>query len=223
VPNETRKALPDGTTVFERVLPGPDRMYPDTDSAPIPIHNADIERTRSALPPSVAASMASMDAWGIPSDCQGFILKRNLFRQLQALIEEEDLPARFAGTLLGHTLRHVCGDCTGDVRWILGLARKVRDRGLEFEILTALLPHAFADPNADLEGLLSHVGYQPASESNLIESLPAVLAQFERIRDGRRPTRPEAVRNWAMGQLRGRALGNVPLARLAELIEEATS
>jgi glutamyl-tRNA(Gln) amidotransferase subunit E len=28
VPNETRKSFPDGTTIFERVLPGPDRMYP---------------------------------------------------------------------------------------------------------------------------------------------------------------------------------------------------
>ncbi|MDZ4122171.1 MAG: Glu-tRNA(Gln) amidotransferase subunit GatE, partial [Candidatus Cloacimonadaceae bacterium] len=31
VPNETRKSFPDGTSIFERVLPGADRMYPDTD------------------------------------------------------------------------------------------------------------------------------------------------------------------------------------------------
>jgi glutamyl-tRNA(Gln) amidotransferase subunit E len=37
VPNETRKSLENGTTMFERVLPGADRMYPDTDSAPISI------------------------------------------------------------------------------------------------------------------------------------------------------------------------------------------
>ncbi len=34
VPNETRQAFWDGTTGFERVLPGPDRMYPDTDLPP---------------------------------------------------------------------------------------------------------------------------------------------------------------------------------------------
>jgi hypothetical protein len=32
---ETRQA-PDGTTGFERILPGPDRMYPDTDTPPCP-------------------------------------------------------------------------------------------------------------------------------------------------------------------------------------------
>jgi len=34
VPNETRKTFEDGTNIFERVLPGRDRMYPDTDSEP---------------------------------------------------------------------------------------------------------------------------------------------------------------------------------------------
>jgi len=35
VPNETRQRLKDNTTSFERILPGPDRMYPDTDSPPV--------------------------------------------------------------------------------------------------------------------------------------------------------------------------------------------
>ena len=34
IPSETRQALPDGTNGFERILPGPDRMYPDTDLPP---------------------------------------------------------------------------------------------------------------------------------------------------------------------------------------------
>jgi glutamyl-tRNA(Gln) amidotransferase subunit E len=34
VPSETRQALRDGTNGFERILPGPDRMYPDTDLPP---------------------------------------------------------------------------------------------------------------------------------------------------------------------------------------------
>ena len=34
VPNETRQPFADGSTDFERILPGPDRMYPDTDCPP---------------------------------------------------------------------------------------------------------------------------------------------------------------------------------------------
>jgi glutamyl-tRNA(Gln) amidotransferase subunit E len=34
IPSETRQALEDETNGFERILPGPDRMYPDTDLPP---------------------------------------------------------------------------------------------------------------------------------------------------------------------------------------------
>ncbi|HDQ00060.1 MAG TPA: Glu-tRNA(Gln) amidotransferase subunit GatE [bacterium] len=50
VPSETRRALADGTTGFERILPGPDRMYPDTDLPPIPIFDQKIQQIRSQLP-----------------------------------------------------------------------------------------------------------------------------------------------------------------------------
>jgi glutamyl-tRNA(Gln) amidotransferase subunit E len=55
VPNETRQALAGGVTDFERILPGPNRMYPDTDSAPIPIEPEHLEGIRSRLPPSPAS------------------------------------------------------------------------------------------------------------------------------------------------------------------------
>jgi len=50
VPNETRQALEDGTTGFERILPGPQRMYPDTDLPPIVLAQERIENIRKNLP-----------------------------------------------------------------------------------------------------------------------------------------------------------------------------
>jgi glutamyl-tRNA(Gln) amidotransferase subunit E len=50
VPSETRQVLKEGQTDFERILPGPDRMYPDTDSAPIPIHEKAIRELKEQLP-----------------------------------------------------------------------------------------------------------------------------------------------------------------------------
>ncbi len=48
--NETRQALDDGTNGFERILPGPNRMYPDTDLPPIAITTEHIERIAATLP-----------------------------------------------------------------------------------------------------------------------------------------------------------------------------
>lgn len=51
VPPETRQALPGGRTTFERILPGADRMYPDTDLPPEPISPGTFERLKTMLPP----------------------------------------------------------------------------------------------------------------------------------------------------------------------------
>lgn len=50
VPAETRQSFPDGTTGFERVLPGPNRMYPDTDTPPLPIPSAWVTDIATSLP-----------------------------------------------------------------------------------------------------------------------------------------------------------------------------
>ena len=50
VPSETRQALVDGTTGFERLLPGPERMYPDTDSPPTVVSPERVARIRENVP-----------------------------------------------------------------------------------------------------------------------------------------------------------------------------
>jgi glutamyl-tRNA(Gln) amidotransferase subunit E len=49
VPNETRQPREDGSTDFERILPGPDRMYPDPDSPPQAITPNRVEGLQGAL------------------------------------------------------------------------------------------------------------------------------------------------------------------------------
>jgi glutamyl-tRNA(Gln) amidotransferase subunit E len=47
--NETRQDLKDGTTDFERILPGPDRMYPDTDHPPVKITETRVAELRKNI------------------------------------------------------------------------------------------------------------------------------------------------------------------------------
>ncbi len=50
VPSETRQALSDGNNGFERILPGADRMYPDTDLPPIALTSDHLKRIQQNLP-----------------------------------------------------------------------------------------------------------------------------------------------------------------------------
>ena len=49
IPSETRQAFRDGTNGFERILPGADRMYPDTDLPPIMITKERLIRLKSEI------------------------------------------------------------------------------------------------------------------------------------------------------------------------------
>jgi len=66
VPNETRKSFENGTTIFERVLPGADRMYPDTDSAPIPLEDDYIDSLSKNLPEDIIDRFNQLRKWNVP-------------------------------------------------------------------------------------------------------------------------------------------------------------
>ena len=217
VPNETRKAMPDGTTVFERVLPGPDRMYPDTDSAPIPIDESLIEDAGADLPEtSIRERMDRLEAWDVPADAQAFVLRRNLFGLLQSVVEGTSIPPRSAGTLLGHVLRSSVRGKPIDADRVKRLVTEAETHGLCHDILEVLLPLGLRDPGASFPTLLDRAGYRRHTAEQILERISGLRDSCRR--DGLPPT---ACRNWIMGQLRPMALGNVPLRELATRVEEA--
>jgi len=66
VPGETRQAMIDGTNGFERILPGPDRMYPDTDLPPLEILPDRIENIGRNVPVRIWEREKKYQKWGIP-------------------------------------------------------------------------------------------------------------------------------------------------------------
>jgi glutamyl-tRNA(Gln) amidotransferase subunit E len=68
IPSETRQALSDGTNGFERILPGADRMYPDTDLPPQSITQERLDKIKSWLPEKYWERQKWYKAIGIPDD-----------------------------------------------------------------------------------------------------------------------------------------------------------
>ena len=68
IPSETRQALSDGTNGFERILPGADRMYPDTDLPPKKITKEKIEKIKSWFPEQFWKRKEWYIKLGIPKD-----------------------------------------------------------------------------------------------------------------------------------------------------------
>ena len=68
IPSETRQALSDGTNGFERILPGADRMYPDTDLPPKSIEEERRNKIKSWLPEQFWKRQAWYNELNIPPD-----------------------------------------------------------------------------------------------------------------------------------------------------------
>jgi len=220
VPNETRQARPDGTTRFERVLPGPDRMYPDTDSAPIPIEDAMIESVRQNLPTDVAERVKRMESWGIPPHMHAYILRRNLHPVLEKIVAQFDADPRFVGILLGQTLRHAEGQNGGNHRIsddrLVALFTFVRKQGLHRDILKTLLPALVLHPQKDMARILNESGFRPAEEKEILARIPDLKKRYAEIRTSKHPKAEIA---WVMGQLRPLALGNMDLKTLRRAVD----
>ncbi len=69
IPSETRQAFWDGTNGFERILPGADRMYPDTDLPPKKITEERLEKIRLKLPDKFWDREKWYKELNIPGDC----------------------------------------------------------------------------------------------------------------------------------------------------------
>ncbi|MCX6092879.1 MAG: Glu-tRNA(Gln) amidotransferase GatDE subunit E, partial [Candidatus Bipolaricaulota bacterium] len=213
VPNETRKGLPNGTTIFERVLPGPDRMYPDTDSSPIPIEDEAVEAARARLPQTVASQMELLRSWRAPEDVHAYVLRRNLCPLVEQLIAD-GLDSAAASTLVGHRVRRAMGDREVDAERVRWAVAEARARKLPGDATRDLAVLALLESAASFDELLAMAAYRAATAKD-------VRAEIRRQVKSRDVRRPEALVSVVMGRVRALAWGNVPLAEVAKWVEEA--
>lgn len=105
VPGETRQAKQNDTTGFERILPGPDRMYPDTDLPPMALSGDRVSQIRERVPEPVWERRARMERTGLSSDVLDGLERSPRLPLFERLVNEEGVDARLAGDVLVRRLR----------------------------------------------------------------------------------------------------------------------
>jgi glutamyl-tRNA(Gln) amidotransferase subunit E len=221
VPNETRKAFEDGTTIFERVLPGADRMYPDTDSKPIPLENEYIESLKKLIPTEVMDRYQKLIQWNIPEDCHTYIFSKNLFPVIEQIVNELKYDSKFTGVFFGHEFKYVEGHYRHSKDFqmsrIVELFRFVKENGLQHDILRYMLPVCFEHPKMDFNSVLETIKFKKTDAAEIIKDIPFLKKQFASIRHSQKEGVETA---WIMGELHMRAVGNISLASLKETVEK---
>jgi len=221
VPNETRKSFEDGTTIFERVLPGADRMYPDTDSVPIPLKNEYIDDLKNRIPSEVITRYHQLKEWGIPEDTYTYIFKKNLFKIIEKLVNDYKLKPRFAGTFIGHTLKYVEGHYKRSIYFnyeqVCDLFQYITEKNLDVQIAKRMMPVIYEHPKMDFDSVLATLQFKKVSKEEITANIPFMKEKFKQIRISQKP---EVELHWIMGGLRKLALGNINLTELTNLINK---
>jgi glutamyl-tRNA(Gln) amidotransferase subunit E len=222
VPRESRKSLEDGTTLFERVLPGPDRMYPDTDSPPIPLDTDYIDSIKKRLAVDVSQRYSQMKKWGIPSDTFSYLLRNNLIPLLEKILRELEIVPKFAGTLLGHSLKHIQGQFPHNppfsYRRVFELLKFLKTKNLDLALAKVMLSEIYRCPRLDFESVLAALKFKKIPENEILDKVPGLIKATQQA--GISQNEGAQVR-WIMGRLHMTALGNIPLSKLKDFVENA--
>ena len=223
VPNETRKSFADGTTIFERVLPGADRMYPDTDSAPIPLTDAVIKKIGKRIPNEVIERYNQLKVWNVPEDTYTYIFSKNLFPIIERIVKDLDVNPRFVGTFFGHILKFVEGHYTPSSSFnyekTYDLFKFLKDNKIKYSIIKLMMPHVYQHPKMDFDSILSTIKFKKVKAESIITHIPFFKEKFNSIS---RKKDEKSLTNWIMGELRKTALGNIELCELSEIIAKET-
>lgn len=104
VPNETRQHMRGGLSDFERILPGADRMYPDTDHPPVRITPERVENIKSQLPEPSYAVEERFKKYGLPEDTIDDLALSPHAGTIDKLYAEK-INMKLVGRILGQTTR----------------------------------------------------------------------------------------------------------------------
>jgi glutamyl-tRNA(Gln) amidotransferase subunit E len=219
VPSETRQALEDGTNGFERILPGPERMYPDTDLPPIEIEKERLERIKAGLPEKVWLREEWYREAGVPEDLIHNLKISKYANFFKKMVKENGCDAKAAAKLI--------------IKYPKTLKRKGYDISVINEDMLSFILNAYINKEIVKDGLLKSLEncnkfkkcdkslLPPVFDDEIISN--AVDSAFEEIKaiELHNPdNRMKMIVCIAMSKLRGSANGSQVKMLVDKMIQE---
>jgi glutamyl-tRNA(Gln) amidotransferase subunit E len=227
VPPETRQAFPDGTTGFERILPGPDRMYPDTDTPPLPIPDSMVAEVRAARAETPWDRQARYECMGIERRMARALATAVWKDLFDGIAPARGEPARrLAGALEKRLPFHLRRRRGARARFprelpeaarLAPLVRALEKDWIRPEALVLALDAVLEDPARTPEEVLAGLWPAPGDEERLAR-LAREVARAARAMEGRSR---DTLLQWGMGQIMNQLRGRVAPDRVRRALADA--
>jgi len=224
IPSETRQAHDDGSTGFERILPGPDRMYPDTDTPPLAIPDSTVAEVRAQMPETPWARLDRYQELGLDRRTATGLAQAPWADLFDELAPQAGEPARRLATVMEKRIPHHLrqgrgskGRVTDEMPGAPLLAPAVRalETGtLRPEALARVVDEVLGPLQRPVEEMVAAYGPLPPDETRFEEVVSEIAGRAEAM-EGRTP---EALLRWAMGEAMRELLGGVDPIRIWEAL-----
>jgi glutamyl-tRNA(Gln) amidotransferase subunit E len=219
VPSETRQALKDGTNGFERILPGPNRMYPDTDLPPKSITTERLERIRAKLPPYIMTRERWYKEIGVPADLIQFLSVSPFANLFERCANDWDLSPKLVSVVLVQYPKRLKKKGLPveklNEETLEAVLKAVKERKIFKEGLLPLLEQVLASGKNPNEFLLPK-----ATERELRESIEQAVESLENKKFAGEESRMRRAMGLLMEKWRGRMEGTDAALRLSLFLKE---
>jgi len=215
VPNETRRALPNGTNEFERILPGPNRMYPDTDLPPLAITEERIKRIVSQAPDP---------PWAAEKRYLKMKLSRELAAQMsiaperplfEKVLSETNIRPKTLASFIISNLRRMRKDGIltnfSEERFISTLKEITRNRVIEEAIPMIVEKTCGKEMLEPAEAILE---YRPDENKGIEAEIRELVGQIEPI-----PIERNKLNHYVMGKVMERYRGKIRGKRILAIVD----
>ncbi len=143
VPQETRRALPNGNNEFLRVIHGKERLYPDTDTPPMPYPHEKLEEIRKQIKPRPLELFRKYEPMNLTFEQLTHLIRAERIQLFDQLVAKEKLPVALVYHVLfeltrrlrreGCDIAHLSDDILAEA------IKVVSEKGLSRSILPSLL------------------------------------------------------------------------------------
>ena len=225
VPPETRQALSHGITGFERILPGADRMYPDTDLPPIAITLERKAKAREDLPERPWELRERYDTLNLPPEVLQKMVRLSWGRIVdEALKSCPNVDVRFVVCRVGQSLAYAKRKGFATDRFtaeaLAELCHALTEKRLLREALGAVLERFLIHGEGTMSEALSPYLIRGDEESRLETLLTEAEGKQHGLRSKKKTARVRHLMGPIMSQLLGRVPANLVADKLNRIITD---
>ena len=183
VPSETRQVFQDGVNDFERILPGPDRMYPDTDTPPTPISEKMLRRIKNNLPEQIWNCEKRLKKIGIPEQiiCPLCISKE--LKIFDKIIKNMEVNPVLVAVTLEEKLKYL--ERKGkkieliSEEKIHNLFEMLNEKKFSKEAITTILEFLADNPDKTIKKAVAELNIKPMSIKELKKVVDKIIMEYK--------------------------------------------